>query len=64
VSLPIDFDAHPDTIASIDTIQVVMTVQSPIVDPKTLLKPITTLLSTVRLTNCSSAYPGMSNSCQ
>jgi prepilin-type N-terminal cleavage/methylation domain-containing protein len=64
VTLPKDFDSNPGAIASIDTVQVVMTVQSPVVDPKTLLKPITTLVSTVRLGNCSAAYPGMSNSCQ
>ena len=64
VTLPVDFDSSPGSIASIDTVQIVMTVQSPVVDPKTLLRPITTLVSTVRLGNCSPAYPGMSNSCQ
>jgi prepilin-type N-terminal cleavage/methylation domain-containing protein len=64
LSLPLDFDANPKVMASIDTIQIVLTVQSPIPDPKTQLKPITTLVSTVRLPNCSSAYPGQANSCQ
>ena len=64
VTLPVDYDTNPQALAGIDTIQIVLTVQSPIPDPKTLLKPITTLVSTVKLPNCSSAYSGQSNSCQ
>jgi len=36
---------------------VTLQVQSPNPDPKTGQKPTMTLLSTVRLTNCSVAYP-------
>ncbi|HTM05115.1 MAG TPA: prepilin-type N-terminal cleavage/methylation domain-containing protein [Vicinamibacterales bacterium] len=64
LTLPLDFNTNPDTIASIDTIKVVLTVESSTRDPKTSLKPTTTLVSTVRLNNCSSAASGQFLSCQ
>ncbi len=63
-TLPIDFDTNGTTIASIDTIKIVLTVQSKNPDPKTGQYPITTLVSTVRLNNCSSATTGQYMSCQ
>jgi len=64
LTLPIDFNSDPSAIASVDTIKVSLTVESPTPDPKTRIKPITTLVSTVRLNNCSSATSGQFMSCQ
>jgi len=64
LTLPIDFDNNPSSIASVDTIKVMLTVESPTRDPKTGLKPISTLVSTVRLNNCSAAMSGEFMSCQ
>jgi type II secretory pathway component PulJ len=64
VPLPVDFSANPDLIASINTIQVVLTVQSKSRDLKTR-QPLTTVLtSTVRLNNCSQAAANQPMSCQ
>jgi prepilin-type N-terminal cleavage/methylation domain-containing protein len=64
VALPVDFVANPTTIASINTIQVVLTVQSKSVDLKTR-QPLTTVLtSTVKLNNCSQAAASLPMSCQ
>src|SRR5439155_4336109 len=52
------------TIAGVDTVQAVLTLQSPIVDPQTHVKPVTTLITTVRLNNCSQAAIGYQTSCQ
>jgi len=64
VTLPVDFNANPATIAGIDTVKIVLTVQSNIPDPKTKAYPITTLVSTVKLNNCSAATRGQFMSCQ
>lgn len=64
VTLPIDFNNNSATIADVDTIKVMLTVESSTVDPKTRLKPVTTLVSTVKLNNCSSADTGKYMSCQ
>jgi len=64
VTLPVDLNSNASTIASIDTIQAVVTVQSPHVDAQTHKKPETTLISTVRLNNCSQAAAGQIMSCQ
>ena len=64
ITLPIDFDNNPNDIASTDTIKIVLTVQSLNADPRTGQKPITTLVSTVRLNNCSQAATGLTMSCQ
>lgn len=63
VTLPVDFDANPSTMATIDTVKVVLTVQSKIPDPKTGQRPYATLVSTVRLNNCSQAISGLYMSC-
>jgi prepilin-type N-terminal cleavage/methylation domain-containing protein len=64
LTLPIDFNGSPAALTSVDTIKVMLTVESNTPDPKTLLKPINTLISTVRLNNCSSAASGQYLSCQ
>jgi len=62
--LPIDFDASPAILASVDTIKVMLTVESAVRDPKGLVTPVATLVSTVRLNNCSSAISGQFMSCE
>ena len=52
------------SLASVDTVQAVLTLQAPTVDPQTRKKPLTTLVSTVRLNNCSQAAIGYKTSCQ
>jgi Tfp pilus assembly protein PilW len=64
VSLPIDFTNNANTMAAIDTIQAVVTLQAPIQDPKTGIKPVTTLVVTSKLNNCSQAATGFAMSCQ
>lgn len=63
-TLPVDFDTNASTVASIDTLKIVLTVKAKNPDPKTGQYPITTLVSTVRLNNCSSATTGQNMSCQ
>jgi type II secretory pathway pseudopilin PulG len=64
LTLPIDFNNDPATITSVETIKVMLTVESGTRDPHTSLKPIDTLISTVRLNNCSAAASGQFLSCQ
>jgi len=52
------------TIANVDTVQAVLTLQGAVVDPQTRQKPVTTLVTTVRLNNCSQASMGNKESCQ
>jgi type II secretory pathway pseudopilin PulG len=58
VSLPIDITNN--AMANINSIFVTLKVQSPYPDPRTGQKPTMTLVSTVRLNNCSVAYPNTS----
>jgi len=65
VGLPVTFaSGSGGTIAAIDTVQAVLTLQSPSIDPQTHQKPSTTLVSTVKINNCSQATTGASMSCQ
>jgi prepilin-type N-terminal cleavage/methylation domain-containing protein len=70
VTLPVQIDiSNPTaavnaTLASINTIRVVLIVQSNAVDRPTGVKPVTTLVSTVKLNNCSQAVNSMAMSCQ
>ena len=61
VGLPVTFSSS--TMGSIDTVQAVLTLQSALVDPQTRQKPLTTLVSTVKLNNCSQATTGTAMSC-
>jgi len=63
VTLPVDFDNNAATIASIDTIVAVLTVQSKYIDPQTRVHPISTLTISVRLNNCSQAAKSQPMSC-
>ena len=64
VALPVNFNANGSTIANIDTIETVLTIKSTHVDSQTLKNPTTSLISTVRLNNCSQADFGQDMSCQ
>jgi prepilin-type N-terminal cleavage/methylation domain-containing protein len=64
VSLPVNFNGNGATIASIDTIQAVLTVRAPLPDPETHRRPVSTLVITTRLNNCSMAAIERPNSCR
>ena len=64
VALPVDFNTDGSTIANIDTIETVLTIKSTHVDSQTLKNPTTSLISTIRLNNCSQADFGQDMSCQ
>ena len=64
VTLPVDFNADGSTIANIDTVEAVVTIKSTHLDSETHKYPTTSLISTVRLNNCSQADTGQDLSCQ
>jgi hypothetical protein len=64
IVLPVDFTADGPAIASTDTIKAKLTIQSTYVDPQTRERPMTTLITTVRLNNCSQAATGYAMSCE
>ena len=65
VGLPVNLaSASGTSIAGVDTVQAVLSLESSTVDPQTRTKPVTTLVTTVRLNNCSQASPGQRTSCQ
>ena len=64
VTLPVDYDNNSTDISNINEIKVVVTAQSKNIDPKTGVKPSITMVSTVKLNNCSAAASGQAMSCQ
>jgi prepilin-type N-terminal cleavage/methylation domain-containing protein len=65
VGLPVTLStAAGDTLAGVDTIQAVLSLQASVADPQTHQKPTTTILTTLKLNNCSQAAPGQQTSCQ
>jgi prepilin-type N-terminal cleavage/methylation domain-containing protein len=63
--LPVTINTSTGTvIAGIDTIQATLTLQAANIDPQTKQKPVTTLVTTVRMNNCSQAAIGFQTSCQ
>jgi prepilin-type N-terminal cleavage/methylation domain-containing protein len=65
VGLPVTISVNSGTvIAAVDTVQAMLTLQSSNIDPQTHQKPVTTLVTTVRLNNCSDAAIGYQTSCQ
>jgi Tfp pilus assembly protein PilW len=64
VGLPVSVDSAATTIAAIDTVQAMLTLEALTVDPQTHKKPVTTLITTVKLNNCSQAAIGYQTSCQ
>jgi prepilin-type N-terminal cleavage/methylation domain-containing protein len=57
------FGANPTVIASIDTIEAKLSLKSATIDPKTKTRPTTTLVTTVKLNNCSQAADMRQSSC-
>jgi hypothetical protein len=53
-----------NTMAGVDTIQATLTLQALTVDPRTRQRPVTTLITTVKLNNCSQSATGESMSCR
>ena len=65
LSLPLDITTSGgNTIATVDTVQAMLTLESSAIDPETRKKAVITLVSTVRLNNCSQAAIGFKTSCQ
>ena len=64
ISLPADFNSNGATVASIDTIKATLSLRSPVVDPKTGDHPVSTLVVTAKLNNCSQAATAAAMSCQ
>ena len=65
VGLPVDITTlGGNTIAAVDTVQATLTLESATIDPQTRQKSVITLVSTVRLNNCSQAAIGFKTSCQ
>jgi len=65
VGLPVTINtASGNTIATVDTVQAVLSLRAANIDPTTRQRPVTTLVSTVKLNNCSQATTGASMSCR
>ena len=62
VGLPVTMSAGA-TLAGVDTIQAVLSLEASAADPQTHQKPTTTILSTLKLNNCSQAAAGQQTSC-
>jgi prepilin-type N-terminal cleavage/methylation domain-containing protein len=64
VGLPVTIGtASGSTIASVDTVQATLSLRSAVPDPQTRQYPTTTLVTTVRMNNCSQAAIGYKTSC-
>jgi prepilin-type N-terminal cleavage/methylation domain-containing protein len=64
ITLPIDFNSNGVTIAGVDTIKATLSLRSPVADPKTKQRPVTTLVMTAKLNNCSQAADTQAMSCR
>ena len=62
VVLPVTLSAGA-TLAGVDTIQAVLSLEASTADPQTRQKPTTTILTTLKLNNCSQAAAGQQTSC-
>jgi prepilin-type N-terminal cleavage/methylation domain-containing protein len=62
-TLPLDFNGNADTISALDTIKATISLEGTTIDLKTHKKPVATLVTTVRLNNCSLAASGQQTSC-
>ena len=63
VGLPVS-TAVGSSLATVDTLQAKLTLQAATADPQTRQRPTATLVTTVRLNNCSQAGIGFKTSCQ
>ena len=55
VTPPLTFTSNAAAISGIDTIEAKLSLQAAAIDPKTKKKPVTTLVTTVKINNCSAA---------
>jgi len=62
-TLPLTFSSNAATMSSLDTIQAVLSLQAATVDPRTHTKPTASLVTTVKLNNCSMAASAEPLSC-
>ena len=58
------FSADGAMIASVDTVKATLSLRSPVKDPKTGQHPVTTLVMTAKLNNCSQAADTQAMSCR
>jgi prepilin-type N-terminal cleavage/methylation domain-containing protein len=63
VALPVDFDNNANTIANLNSIKVVLAVQSQFKDVTTRTYPVTRVVASIALNNCSEAIGGLALSC-
>ena len=63
LTLPLAYGANGTSMASIDTIEAKLSLHAATIDPKTKQKPVTTLVTTVKLNNCSQAADLQQSSC-
>ncbi len=63
VTLPVNYNDNAVTLANIDTIQAVVTVQATMIDPETRTRSVNTLATSVKLNNCSLAAASEPVSC-
>mgnify|MGYP003576011741 FL=1 len=64
ITLPVNFNDNGADIASVDTIKATLSLRSPAADPKTGRHPVTTLVMTAKLNNCSQAADTYPMSCR
>ncbi|HZN00391.1 MAG TPA: prepilin-type N-terminal cleavage/methylation domain-containing protein [Pyrinomonadaceae bacterium] len=63
VSLPLTFTSNAASIAGLDTIEAKLSLQAATIDPKTKTRPVTTLVTTIKINNCSAAANAQQTSC-
>jgi hypothetical protein len=62
--MPVDISTSSGaTIAGVDTVQATLSLQASTIDPQTRQYPTATLVTTVKLNNCSEAAIGYKTSC-
>jgi prepilin-type N-terminal cleavage/methylation domain-containing protein len=64
ITLPVNFNANGVAVANVDTVKATLSLRSPRADPKTKIHPVTTLVMTAKLNNCSQAADTQSMSCR
>jgi Tfp pilus assembly protein PilW len=63
VTPPLTFTSNGVAIAGIDTIEAKLSLQAATIDPKTKTRPVTTLVTTIKINNCSAAAIAQQTSC-
>jgi prepilin-type N-terminal cleavage/methylation domain-containing protein len=64
ITLPVNFKDNGAAVANVDTIKAVLSLRSPVADPKTGQHPVTSLVMTAKLNNCSQAADKQAMSCR